>query len=220
MKILVVEDEVKLANSLQKGLRSENYIVDVALDSDQAYLLAESSDYDLILLDWMIPGATDGPGLIVKWRNDNKSFPVLMLTAKGTIGDKVRGLDAGADDYLAKPFSFDELLARIRALLRRPRKSASESMVVDNLSLDILAKELLVNKKKIHVTPKEFMLLEYLLKNKGEVISKDRLLNHVWDDEERVQPNTVETFVAHLRKKLGKSSNYIETVRGYGYVIR
>jgi DNA-binding response OmpR family regulator len=220
MKILVVEDEEKLANSLQRGLSAEGYIVDLALDGDQAFYLVETSDYDLVLLDWMIPGRLDGPGLITKWKADKKNFPILMLTAKGTIGDKVKGLDAGADDYLAKPFSFDELLARMRALLRRPKEKIDKSMILNDLVLDPLAKTLKVDDKIIHVTAKEFVLMEYLLMHKGEVISKNRLLNHVWDDQSRVQPNTVETFVAHLRKKLGRKNNSIETVRGYGYVIR
>jgi DNA-binding response OmpR family regulator len=220
MKILVVEDEEKLANSLLKGLVAEGYVVDVAFDSDQACLLVETSEYDLILLDWMIPGRFDGPGLISRWKADRKVFPILMLTAKGAIGDRVKGLDTGADDYLSKPFSFDELLARMRALLRRPREKTDQTMFLNNLVLDPLAKTLMVNNKLIHVTAKEFVLLEYLLRYKGEVVSKERLLNHVWDDQSRVQPNTVETFIAHLRKKLGTKNNSIQTVRGYGYVIR
>ncbi len=220
MKVLVVEDEEKLANSLQKGLMAEGYIVDLALDGDQAQFLVETSSYDLILLDWMIPGRLDGPGLISKWKTDKLTFPILMLTARGTIGDKVKGLDTGADDYLAKPFSFDELLARMRALLRRPRVKEDQTLILNDLTLDPLAKTLLVNEKTIKVTAKEFVLLEYLLRHRGEVVSKERLLSHVWDDQNRVQPNTVETFIAHLRKKLGKNDNSIETVRGYGYVIR
>jgi DNA-binding response OmpR family regulator len=220
MKILVVEDEEKLANSLQRGLNSESYIVDIALDSDQAFYLVETTDYDLVLLDWMIPGKFDGPELISKWKANQKSFPILMLTAKGTIGDKVKGLDAGADDYLSKPFSFDELLARMRALLRRPREKTDKPMELSDLMLDPLAKTLQVEGKTVHVTAKEFVLLEYLMRHKGEVISKERLLNHVWDDQSRVQPNTVETFIAHLRRKLGSKQDSIETVRGYGYVIR
>ncbi|HUC78766.1 MAG TPA: response regulator transcription factor [Candidatus Saccharimonadales bacterium] len=220
MKILVVEDEEKLANSLKRGLVAEGYIVDIALDSSQAFYLVETTEYDLILLDWMIPGQFDGPRLIEKWKVNNKTFPILMLTAKGAIGDRVKGLDSGADDYLSKPFSFDELLARIRALLRRPREKTDNAISHSSLTLDPLAKTLESDGKTIHVTAKEFVLLEYLLRHEGEVISKDRLLNHVWDDQSRVQPNTVETFIAHLRKKLGTNSNSIETVRGYGYVIR
>lgn len=220
MKILVVEDEEKLANSLQRGLAAEGYVVDIALDGDQAQFLVETSDYDLALVDWMIPGKLDGPGLISRWKTEKKVFPILMLTARGTIGDKVKGLDTGADDYLSKPFSFDELLARMRALLRRPREKTNETMSTNKLALDPLAKTLTVDSKKIKVTAKEFVLLEYLLRHQGEVISKDRLLSHVWDDQSRVQPNTVETFIAHLRRKLGKHGKNIETVRGYGYVIR
>jgi DNA-binding response OmpR family regulator len=220
MKILVVEDEEKLANSLQRGLVAEGYVVDLALDGDQAQFLVDTSDYDLALLDWMIPGRLDGPGLISKWKTEKKSFPILMLTARGTIGDKVKGLDIGADDYLAKPFSFDELLARMRALLRRPRDKVDKTLSLNDLELDPLAKTLIVNSRPIKVTAKEFVLLEYLLRHQGEVISKERLLSHVWDDQSRVQPNTVETFIAHLRRKLGKNENSIETVRGYGYVIR
>ena len=123
MRLLVVEDEAKLAQSLQRGLAAEGYVVDVCYDGDQADILANSTDYDVIVLDWMIPGKNDGPGLIRKWRSEDKQFPILLLTARGTIGDKVGGLDAGADDYLSKPFSFDELLARVRALLRRPKQA-------------------------------------------------------------------------------------------------
>src|SRR5262249_1259865 len=121
MKLLIVEDEEKLARSLEKGLKAEGYIIDVANDGDAAATLVESSSYDMVLLDWMIPGKYDGPGLIAKWRGTKEQAPILMLTARTTIGDKVQGLDAGADDYLTKPFSFDELLARVRALLRRPK---------------------------------------------------------------------------------------------------
>ncbi|HUC96008.1 MAG TPA: response regulator transcription factor [Candidatus Saccharimonadia bacterium] len=219
MKVLVVEDEEKLANSLQRGLRAEGYVVDVAGDGDQAYMLVNAYEYDVVLLDWMIPGDYDGPGLIGKWRKEDKKFPILMLTAKGTIGDKVKGLDLGVDDYLSKPFSFDELLARVRALLRRPKQHSGNILSANSLKLDVIAKEVTAKDQKIHVTAKEFQLLEYLLTHQGEVISKERLLSHVWEDQDRVQPNTVETFVAHLRRKLGLS-NYIETVRGYGYVIR
>jgi len=220
MKVLVVEDEEKLANSLKRGLSAEGYIVDVALESSQASYLVDTTEYDLVLLDWMIPGEFDGPQLVEKWKANNKVFPILMLTAKGAVGDRVKGLDAGADDYLSKPFSFDELLARIRALLRRPRSKTDKLISRNNLSLDPLAKRLESEGRNIKVTAKEFVLLEYLLRHEGEVISKERLLNHVWDDQSRVQPNTVETFIAHLRKKLGKNSSSIETVRGYGYVIR
>jgi two-component system OmpR family response regulator len=220
MRLLVIEDEIKLAQSLQRGLAAEGYVVDVSYDSDQADVLASSTDYDAIIIDWMIPGKHDGPGLIQKWRNEKQQFPILLLTARGTIGDKVGGLDAGADDYLSKPFSFDELLARVRALLRRPKQHSGSNITTGTLSLDVISKTVTVDNKPIHITAKEFQLLEYLMRHSGEVLSKERLLSHVWSDEDRVQHNTVETFIAHLRKKLGKSGDLIETVRGYGYIVR
>lgn len=217
MKLLIVEDEIKLANSIQKGLMAEGYVVDVAYDADQAETLVGSSEYDLILLDWMIPGEYDGPDLIGKWRAVANQTPILLLTARGSIGDRVTGLDAGADDYLPKPFSFDELLARVRALLRRPKKHSGNRLKSGPLAIDIVSKSVTCGGQAVHATAKEFQLLEYFLRHPGEVLSKERLLNHVWSDEDRVQHNTVETFIAHLRKKLTPHENIIVTVRGYGY---
>jgi two-component system copper resistance phosphate regulon response regulator CusR len=219
MKILVVEDEEKLARSLEKGLTAEGYIIDAAADGDAAETLVAAGSYDLVVLDWMIPGQYDGPALIKLWRERAETMPILMLTARTTIGDRVRGLDVGADDYLPKPFSFDELLARIRALLRRPQASSGSILSVDNLQLDDVAKTVTYESKPVHATAKEFQLLEYLLHHKGEVLSKDQLLDHVWADEARVQHNTVETFIANLRKKIGPGEAVIKTVRGYGYKI-
>jgi two-component system copper resistance phosphate regulon response regulator CusR len=219
MKILVVEDEEKIARSLKKGLGAEGYVVDIAEDGDAAETLVGGNNYDLILLDWMIPGRYDGPGLIKLWREKSESMPILMLTARTTIGDRVRGLDMGADDYLPKPFSFDELLARVRALLRRPKEHGDNTIKLDKLKFDVVAKSVEYQGKPIHLTAKEFQLLEYLLRHKGEVISKDQLLDHVWADEARVQHNTIETFIANLRKKVGPNETVIQTVRGYGYKI-
>ena len=219
MRILVVEDEVKIAKSLEKGLSSEGYVVDIAYDGDAAETLAASNSYDLVLLDWMIPDKYDGPGLIQLWRDNGEQAPILMLTARTTIGDKVEGLDAGADDYLAKPFSFDELLARTRALLRRPKAHGSNTLESGDLKLDVVAKTVYIKDQIIHLTAKEFQLVEYLLRHKGEVVSKDQLLDHVWVDEERVQHNTVETFIANVRKKIGQGDSIIQTVRGYGYKV-
>jgi len=219
MKILVVEDEEKIAKSLEKGLLAEGYVVDVAHDGDSAEALSEANSYDLVLLDWMIPGAHDGPGLVKLWREQDSQVPILMLTARTTIGDRVAGLDAGADDYLAKPFSFDELLARVRALLRRPKAHGGNALSAAGITLDVIAKTVTKHDEPVHVTAKEFQLLEYLLRHKGEVVSKDQLLDHVWADDERVQHNTVETFIANLRKKIGPDDEVIQTVRGYGYKI-
>lgn len=217
MRILVVEDEVKIANSLQRGLEAEGYVVDVAYDGDQAEVLASSTEYDGAILDWMIPGKYDGPGLIKLWRERGDQTPLLLLTAKASIGDRVAGLDSGADDYLPKPFSFDELLARVRALLRRPKAHQGNVLSLGPLALDVAAKTVHVDGKLVHITAREFQLLEYLLRHAGEVISKERLLTHIWADEDRPQPNTVETFVGHLRKKLKPHDGLIVTVRGYGY---
>lgn len=217
MKLLVVEDELKIANSLEKGLTAEGYIVDVAHDGDAAETLVDANNYDAILLDWMIPGRHDGPALVRLWREQGMPAPILMLTARTTIGDRVQGLDAGADDYLSKPFSFDELLARVRALLRRPKASTGNIFESGMLKLDVVAKEATIKSQPVHLTAKEFQLLEYLLRHKGEVVSKDQLLDHIWADEARVQHNTVETFVANVRKKIG--DDVIATVRGHGYKV-
>jgi DNA-binding response OmpR family regulator len=219
MKILVVEDESKIATSLQRGLHSEGYVVDIAEDGDMAATLAGAGSYDLVLLDWMIPGTYDGPGLIKLWHEQKQFMPILMLTARGTIGDRVQGLDNGADDYLPKPFSFDELLARIRALLRRPTTGEGTSYKIADIELNSISKSVTKAGKPVHLTTKEFQLLEYLAARRGEVLSKDQLLDHVWADESRVQHNTVETFVANLRKKIDRpgGENIIRTVRGFGY---
>lgn len=219
MRVLVVEDEIKIAKSLEKGLQAEGYIVDVAYDADAAEGLVTATDYDLVLLDWMIPGSHDGPQLAEKWRSQHKQMPILLLTARGAIGDRVHGLDAGADDYLPKPFSFDELLARVRALLRRPQAHRGVILESGELAMDTVTKTVTLMGRPIHLTAKEFQLVEYLLRHKGEVISKDQILDHVWSDDDRVQHNTVETFIANVRKKIGGAHSPIETVRGYGYRI-
>lgn len=217
MRILVIEDEPKIANSLKRGLEAEGYVVDTALDGDHAEVLVDATDYDLMIVDWMIPGKHDGASLVALWRSENIQTPMLMLTAKTTIGDRVTGLDNGADDYLSKPFAFDELLARVRALLRRPKAHSGNALMAGPLTLDTASKEVSLDGESVKVTAKEFQVLEYLLRHAGEVISKERLLTHVWSDEDRVQENTVETFVGHLRKKLKPHADLIVTIRGYGY---
>jgi DNA-binding response OmpR family regulator len=219
MRILIVEDEQKLARSLEKGLASEGYIADMVHDSDAAVSLVSSGSYDLILLDWMIPGQYDGPALIRKWREAHEQAPILLLTARTTIGDRVKGLDAGADDYLTKPFSFDELLARVRALLRRPKDHQGNVLEAGPLLIDVTAHTVKLDGRDVPLTAKEFQLVEYLLRHKNEVIGKDQLLDHVWSDDARVQHNTVETFIANVRKKMGRHETLIKTVRGYGYKI-
>ncbi len=219
MRLLVVEDEIKIAKSLEKGLKAEGYVIDLALESGTAEILFDANSYDLVLLDWMIPGGHDGPELIKIWRKQKKNTPILMITARTAIGDRVAGLDSGADDYLPKPFAFDELLARIRALLRRPVTDQQLVMEIGGVRLDSGAKAVFVDGKNAKMTAKEFRLIEYLFHSNGQVVSKDQLLNQLWADEDRVQRNTVETFVANIRRKLGKQGKIIETVRGYGYKV-
>lgn len=221
MRILVVEDEHKIAASLKKGLEQESMAVDVAYDGEAGFDLAATEDYDLIILDLMLP-KMDGLELCRKLRQEEGIHtPVLMLTARGEIEDRVKGLDTGADDYLVKPFAFEELMARIRALARRPKKSLSPVLEYDQLKLD--PKEFCVTRsgKTISVSKKEFALLEYLLRHPGQVLTKDQIIAHVWDYEADILPNTVEVYIGYLRRKIDRpfkgQSKYIQTVRGFGY---
>lgn len=216
MKILVVEDEHKIANSLKKGLELENHTVDVAYDGEVGYDLAVSEKYDAILLDLMLP-KKDGISISKSLRKEGNHTPILMLTAKGTTSDKVNGLDSGADDYLVKPFAFEELLARIKALSRRQKTVNSEQLTVNGITLNTNTFEVIKNGKQIQLSKKEFSILEYLMKNKGKVISKDNIISYVWDYDSDVLPNTVEVFVGYLREKIGK--DVIKTVRGFGYKV-
>lgn len=217
MRILVVEDEHKIATSLKKGLEQESYAVDLAFTGTEGYDLASSENYDLIILDVMLPGIS-GIEICAKLRGANIHTPILMLTARGQTGDKVQGLNSGADDYLTKPFAFEELLARIKALSRRPTKTTGSVYNVADLKLDTITYEVKRGDKKINLSSKEFSLLEYLMRNKNTVISKDQIIEHVWDYDSDILPNTVEVFVGYLRNKLGKP-DLITTVRGFGYKI-
>lgn len=221
MRILIVEDEHKIANSLKSGLEQESYAVDVCYDGQEGYEMASFEDYDLIILDVMLPNL-NGLEICKKLRSDGIHTPILMLTAKGEIEDRVNGLDTGADDYLPKPFAFTELLARIRALSRRPKKSVGSVLVVEDLTLDTVTFEVKRNKKIISLSNKEYSLLEYLLRHKGTVVKKDQIISHVWDYDADVLPNSVEVYVTHLRNKIDRpfgGKNLITTVRGFGYKI-
>jgi len=217
MRILVVEDEHKIANSLKKGLEQESYAVDLAYTGNDGYDLASSENYDLIILDVMLPEMS-GIEICKKLREKNIHTPILMLTAKGQLSDKVEGLNSGADDYLTKPFAFEELLARIKALGRRPKNSTGSTYQVSDLTLNTLTYEIKRADKKISLSAKEFSLLEYLMRNVNQVLSKDQIIEHVWDYDSDILPNTVEVFVGYLRNKLGKP-DLIQTVRGFGYRI-
>ena len=216
MKVLVVEDEHKIANSIKKGLELENFVADVAFDGTGGFDMASSGDYDVIILDLMLPGM-DGMEICKELRIGGAHTPILMLTAKSQIADKVKGLNAGADDYLAKPFAFEELLARVKALNRRPQKLDGEVLSVGEITLNTQTQTVIKNGKEIILSVKEFSLLEYFLRHQRQVVSKDRLIASVWNYDTDILPNTVEVFVAGLRKKLGR--DFIKTIRGFGYKV-
>lgn len=221
MRILVVEDEHKIANAIRDGLTQESYAVDVAYDGDEGLSTALYEDYDLIILDIMLPG-TNGLDICRQLRDAGKHTPVLMLTAKDQPRDIVRGLDGGADDYVVKPFSFEVLLARVRALLRRPHDSIGETLQAGDLSLDTVGKVVRRGTTELALSSKEYALLEYLLRNKGKVLSKQNIIAHVWDFDADVLPNNVEVFIAYLRGKVDRpfdGPGYIKTVRGFGYKL-
>ncbi|OGM77334.1 DNA-binding response regulator [Candidatus Woesebacteria bacterium RIFOXYA1_FULL_43_9] len=216
MKVLVVEDEHKIANSIKKGLELENFVADVAFDGTEGFDMAASGDYDVIILDLMLPGM-DGVEICKELRSEGVHTPILMLTAKSQIVDKVKGLNAGADDYLAKPFAFEELLARVKALNRRPKKLDGKILSAGEIVLDTQKQTVTSEGKEMLLSVKEFSLLEYFLRHPNQVISKDRLIASVWNYDTDILPNTVEVFVASLRKKLGRE--VIKTVRGFGYKV-
>jgi DNA-binding response OmpR family regulator len=216
MKILLIEDEHKIANSINKGFEQESWVCDLAFDGEDGYDLAVSESYDIIVLDLMLP-KKNGITIAKELRHENIHTPILMLTAKGEIDDKVTGLNSGADDYLVKPFAFEELVARVRALARRPEQIKNTKLEIKNLKLDLKNQEVRKDNKLIQLSKKEYQLLEYLMKNNGKVVSKDNIISHVWDYESNILPNTVEVFVKYLRNKLGKE--VIKTIRGFGYKI-
>ena len=220
MRILVVEDDRKVASFLEKGLREEGYAVDVAHDGEDGSLKASVYDYDLAILDVMLP-AKSGYEIVRELRREQKPLPVLLLTARDSKEDVVRGLDAGADDYLTKPFSFDELLARVRALLRRGGASRQERLIYGDTELDRLKHSATRAGRDLDLTPREFQLLEYFLLRPEEVIRRTELLEKVWDLSFDPMSNVVDVHVANLRKKLRTAGEpLIHTVRGVGYILQ
>jgi DNA-binding response OmpR family regulator len=220
MKILVVEDEHLIANALKKGLELEHHVVDLAFDGLEGYDLASTVDYDLLILDLMLP-KMGGLELCQKIRQKNINLPILILTAKSQIEDKVKGLNCGADDYLTKPFAFEELLARIRALTRRPQKAITETLTVKDLFLNLSTYQVYRGKKKISLSSKQYALLESLMRHPGQILTKEQLISHVWSYESDILPNTVEVYIRNLRQKIDKDYQVklIKTIRGFGYKI-
>lgn len=222
MRVLVIEDEHKIANAIKRGLEQESYAVDVCYDADDGLSSALAEEYDVIILDRMLPGSMDGVGVCQAIREEAKHTPVLFLTAKDQIRDRVAGLDAGADDYLVKPFAFEELLARVRALLRRPHTTESTILRVDDLVLDPAQFAVERAGKTVNLSRREFALLEYLMRNQNRVLSKENIMNHVWDFDADILPNTVEVYMGYLRNKIEKpfkGKQLIHTQRGFGYVF-
>ena len=222
MRILFLEDDRKIARAVKKGLEQEAFAVDIAYDYDEGLGLAVTQEYDLLILDRMLPGFEDGVDVCREVRKRGMTVPVLMLTARDKVRDRVEGLNYGADDYLVKPFAFEELLARIRALLRRPRGSIGETLEVEDLELDTGTFRATRAGVEISLSRTEYALLEYLMRNRGIVLSRDSIIAHVWDYDADVLPNTVEVYIGYLRNKIErpfKGRKLIHTVRGFGYRI-
>lgn len=222
MRVLVIEDEHKIANSIKKGLEQEGFAVDVSYDGVNGFDLASSEEYDAIILDLMIP-EMDGMIICRKLREEKNHTPILMLTAKGALVDKVEGLNAGADDYLVKPFAFQELLARVRALIRRPKKTVDAILKYEDLSLNTLTFEVKRGNETIFLSKKEFSLLEFLMRHPKQILTKDQIISHVWDYEADILPNTVEVYIGYLRNKIDRKFKnkkpLIQTLRGFGYKL-
>lgn len=220
MKILIIEDDANIRQVLKMQLEAECFAVDVAEDGEQGSYLARTNEYDLVILDYVLPKKL-GPDICAEIRKAGKTMPIMMLTVKSEVGTKVEALNLGADDFLVKPFSFQELLARIRALLRRPRNLMGEQIHFDDLELDTRKQSVRRGNDDIYLTRKEFMLLEYLLRHPGQVISRAELLEHIWDSSVDIFSNTIESHVVSLRKKIEKPrrKKLIHTVSGRGYKI-
>ncbi|HSP07705.1 MAG TPA: response regulator transcription factor [Acidobacteriota bacterium] len=220
MRILVVEDEKGIARFICDGLQEEGFAVDVASDGVKGLELAQVNDYDLLLLDWMLPGVS-GVEICRQYRKEGGTAPIIFLTARDTVQDTVFGLQAGASDYIKKPFQFEELLARVRVQLR-DRASASNTLQLDDIVIDMDRHQVLRGEREITLTPKEFALLEFLVRNKGKVCTRTRIIEHVWDMNFESDTSVIDVYVNYLRKKLHTpdGKNYIQTVRGVGYIAR
>jgi len=223
MRILIVEDEEKMAKALRKGLEAEEFSVSVAQTGEEAFFLASTEAFDLVILDWMLP-QRDGMEVLTALRQKGVAVPVLILTAKDTVKDRVHGLDRGADDYLVKPFAFPELVARIRALLRRGKPESLNTLRLADLEMDVAGRMVSREGKEVALTAREFDLLHYLLRNQGRVVSREMLARDVWQETARYTPldNVIDVHVAHLRRKIDDpfGRKLLHTVRGVGFVLR
>ena len=223
MRILVVEDEAKVARALQEGLEREEYQVVIARTGEEGFYVVSAEEFDLVILDLMLPGR-DGLQVLSTVRKRGLLTPVLILTARDAIEDRVQGLDKGADDYLVKPFAFPELLARVRALLRRGRTQQVSRLQLADLEMDLLVRRVRRGGKDVELTPREFELLEYLLRHKEQVVSREMLVREVWRETLRATPldNVIEVHMARLRRKVDEpfDRKLIHTIRGVGYVLR
>ena len=221
MRLLIVEDEKKVAGFIKKGMEEETYAVDVAYDGEEGFHLAELNQYDMIILDLMLP-KMDGMEVLTRLRDKKVNTPILLLTAKDAVEDKVAGLNKGADDYLTKPFAFSELLARVRSLLRRGQAETKTELKVGDLNLDLVSHKVKRNSEEIELTGKEYSLLEYFMRNEGKVLTRTMIAEHVWDYNFDTFTNVIDVYVNHLRKKIDKKypSKLLHTLRGIGYVMK
>jgi two-component system copper resistance phosphate regulon response regulator CusR len=221
MRLLVVDDDKKLARFLKRGFEEEHYAVDVAYDGEVGWYLSQVNDYDLIVLDIILP-KIDGLTLCRKLRAGQQGTPIILLSAKDAVEDRVTGLDQGADDYLVKPFAFAELLARIRALLRRQRDSIAVQLQVADLVLDPARHQVTRTGVSINLTAKEYALLEYLMRHSGEVVTRTQITEHVWDQHFDTDTNVIEVYISYLRNKIDRPNmaKLLHTVRGTGYILQ
>lgn len=216
MRILIVEDEPTLGRQLKTTLESAGYAIDLATDGEDGHYLGASESYDAVILDLGLP-EVDGLTVLDRWRREKRNFPVLVLTARDSWSDKVAGLDAGADDYLAKPFQTEELIARLRALIRRSSGNASSELMAGHVRLDTRSGKVTLAGDPVKLTAQEYKLLSYLLHHKGKVVSRTELIEHIYDQDFDRDSNTIEVFVTRIRKKLG--ADVISTIRGLGYQL-
>jgi heavy metal response regulator len=221
MRILVIEDEKKIADLMRRGLKEELYAVDIAPDGEKGEFLAATNQYDVIILDVMLPKIS-GIDLCRSLREKKILTPVIMVTAKDAVSDKVKGLDAGADDYITKPFAFEELLARIRAILRKRDDKISTKLQVADLELDLISHRVTRSGKEVPLTAKEYSLLEYLMRNAGGVVTRTMISEHVWDINFDTDTNVIDVYINYLRKKIddGHKISLIHTMRGRGYILK